>query len=115
MSDQSFFEITFATRDNDRATHWIEGEYDADAKPEEFLADMEAIGFTEDGMSLPPYTSAEAGCRVQSFHLTKKGTDLFAGWNAEEKRTNMAAARRVMRKHGFVNVPVWRKTLADMM
>lgn len=117
-AQQAHFALTFATRDNDRCNHWIEGEYDADApKPEAFFADMAAIGFIEDASfaALPPYTSSQAGCRIQEFTLSKKGSALFAGWTDEEKRTNMAAARRVMRKHGFTRVPVWRKTLADML
>ena len=113
---QAHFALTFATRDVTPMTHWIEGEYDADApKPEAFFADMAALGWTEDTMILPPFTSSEAGCRIQEFVLTKKGEGMFGAWDADEKRTNMAAARRVMRKHGFVRVPVWAKTLGDML
>ena len=55
------------------------------------------------------------GYRVKDFNLTKAGTALFAGWTDEEKRANMRQARAIFRRFGFTRVPVWTKTLADML
>ncbi len=104
--------LTFARRERG-TTHWIEGEFSADDRPDELFTDLEAAGWKLD-FELPPYTLD--GVRTVSFSVAgPKGTDLFAGWTTDEKRSFMPQARAILRKHGFHKVPVWKKTLADML
>ena len=94
-------QLTFARRQHG-LTHWIEGEYSGDDKPS-FFADLEAAGWTV--------------IDYRGFFMIDppRGTDLFAGWNPDEKRTYMKQARSILKKHGFVKVPVWTKTIQDML
>lgn len=118
--------LTFAAQGNAR-TKWIEIEFPEDAVPTALFEALAQIGFIErDGMARMPaipashydavtHSFTDLGYRKQETHLTKAGTDLFTGWTAEEERANMRAARAVLRRFGFVRVPVWKKTLADML
>lgn len=121
--------LTFASKGNSR-TRWIEMTYPVDAPPTALLDALAEIGFKEqDGMvALPPYQAhtwdrslplgqqyVDLGYRETEVHLTKSGTDLFGGWTAEEQRTNMNQARAIMRRFGFTRVPVWKKSISDML
>lgn len=114
--------ITFATKSPHR-TAWIEITHPVDAIPQGLLDDLAEVGFARDARfhTLPPYPGVDAnynptGYDVQEVMLASPaGTDLFSGWTADEARTHMAAARRVMRRHGVTGVPVWRKTLHDLL
>ena len=114
--------ITFATKAPNR-TAWIEIEYPVDAAPQGLLDDLATVGFAHDTRfhTLPPCPGVDenynpAGYDVQEVILSgPAGTDLFSGWTADEARTHMAAARRVMRRHEVTGVPVWRKTLHDLL
>lgn len=122
--------LTFARRERG-IHHWIEGEYPEDARPEALFAAFEAAGWTLDTMmeSIPAYEpydydytqplvgqrAVPRGHKVRDFCLTKPGTGVFGAWTAEEKQTNMRQARTILRGFGFTRVPVWTKTLADML
>ena len=115
-------QITFATKNPD-ATFWIELEYPVDTIPQALLDDLAKIGFAPDGLTQIPVTEKveflsnpeggsimkRLGYDVQEITLTKKGTSMFGGWNAEQKRTNLAQARRVLRAHGYPKVETWEK------
>lgn len=117
-------EITFARRQHGD-THWIEMEYTVGSEPTALLAGLAYYGWKPDGMGLPPMEKItwdannvmiRHGIQVQELLLTgPKGSALFGGWTPEEKRQHMADARKVLRFHGFTRVPVWTKTLQDML
>lgn len=52
---------------------------------------------------------------TQFFTLNKPGTGLFNGWTADERQTNLAYARKVLRYHGIRRVPTHRLTLAECL
>jgi hypothetical protein len=122
--------LTFARRERG-IHHWIEGEYPEQARPEALFAAFEAAGWTLDAMqeTVPAYEpydydyskplvgqrAVPRGHKVREFGLTKPGTSTFGGWSAEEKQANMREARAILRRFGFTRVPVWTKTLADML
>lgn len=121
-------ELTFARKGSAR-THWIEGEYPVDARPAALFAAFEAAGWHLDSAteSIPAYQPFDfddtrplgqratlRDYQVKDFVLTKSGTDLFAGWTAEEERENLREARALLRRFGFARVPVWAKTWQDL-
>lgn len=116
--------LTFARRARFN-THWIEMEYPVGAEPTDLLADLAKVGWAPDGMKVPSmekvtwdanHVMTRHGYHVEEIHIVgPHGTDLFGGWSDDEKRVNMAAARKVLRAYGFVKVPVWSKTLQDML
>ena len=122
--------LTFASS-APHATCWIEMTYPIDAVPQGLLDDLAAAGFAVDGRyrPAPPYTPIlNQGAPGQPTSIqfadyqvvdvligAPRGSALFGGWTPGEKRTHMAAARRVLRNHGFTDVPVWKKTLQDML
>jgi hypothetical protein len=52
---------------------------------------------------------------TQFFTLNKPGTGLFNGWTDEERKSNLAQARKVLRLHEYRNVPARRLTLAECL
>ena len=113
--------LTFAKRQGPDRTHWLEIEAPADAEPITLYTDLRAAGWTE---KYPPppahqayddHTFKPLGYMVVERFFTKPGTDMFKMWNDAEARAFMPAARAILRKHGFTRVPVWHKTLADML
>lgn len=121
--------LTFARRERS-TTHWIEGEYPADARPQALFDAFAAAGWQVDPVteSIPAYEPVDfdfdqpvgqqvipRGYKVREFALTKPGTDLFTDWTQQEKAANMRQARGLLRRFGFTRVPVWTKTLADML
>lgn len=114
--------VTFATK-HPNITAWLEIEYPLDAVPQGLLDDLAEVGFAQDSRCapLPPCPGVDGhynltGYLVQDVHLGgPAGTDLFAGWTKDEARVHMRNARRVLRKHGLTNVPVWRKTWRDLI
>jgi hypothetical protein len=122
-------ELTFARQGNHR-THWLEIEFPVGAEPTGMLADLAEIGWHPDRFQTPPVEKitwdstqpgglpqmVRHGYQTQELRLIgPKGSALFAGWDDDEKRQHMAAARKVLRKYGFTRVPVWAKTVQDMM
>lgn len=111
--------LLFACRENHPEHLWIEGDYPAGQRPEELFADLTADGWTieEFGGPYPGYDDNynPLGWDVIDFHANKRGTDLFGGWTPEEAKKFRTKARAILRKHGFFRVPVWHKTLADML
>lgn len=114
--------LLFASRGNS-LTKWIEITYPEDAVPTGLLDRLAAVGFKSDGMALPAYeafdTSDEGfkprGYKEISDHLVLRGSGLFGSWTEAEAKDNMRRARAVLRAFGFSRVPVWKKTLADML
>lgn len=121
--------ITFASQ-GDSPTKWIEVTYPTDNPPTAMFDRLAQIGFeqSEDTITLPPVRATsynenapigerlvDLGYYEQTIHLTKRGTGLFSDWTDEEARENMRQARAVLRSFGFIRVPVWKKTLADML
>jgi hypothetical protein len=113
--------LTFAKRQGLQHTHWIEIEAPSDAEPLALYADLRAAGWGENFPSAPAHqayddrTFKPLGYTVVEHMFTKPGSDLFKMWNAVEARAFMTQARAILRKHGFERVPVWHKTLADML
>lgn len=93
-------------------THWIVIEHDEDTRPE-IIDDLRAAGWRtseDDGMrGLPPLNG-----RLETT-LCKRGTDLFCGWTAEEKKQYLAEARKIMRKHGYTGVKVHTRPWQDFL
>lgn len=121
--------VTFARRERG-VTHWIEGDYPEDARPDGLFAAFEAAGWVLDAAteSIPAYEPWDLdyslpvgqqgtlrGYKVKGFSLSKPGTGLFTGWKPAEKAGNLREARALMRRFGLTRVPVWTKTLADML
>jgi hypothetical protein len=114
---------TFATKHPDH-TAWIEIEYPVEAIPQGLIDDLAGIGFAESTQyaRLPAMvawdraTGQDLDYRSQEVTLGgPRGSGLFGAWTDAEKRTHMAAARKVFRKHGITRVPVWRKTWRDLI
>ena len=116
--------VTFAAR-GPSTTCWIEIAYPVGAEPGELLADLAAAGFSPDDLRrVPPAqaygpnaqgVSGPLGYEEQEISLVSPGSALFGGWTEDERRRKMRRARAALRKHGFTGVPVWRKTLAEML
>lgn len=111
--------LLFASKGASR-TKWIEVTFPTDAEPSDMFDDLRAAGWVYDDYGLPPTQARDdnfksLGYAEQFAVFTKKGTDLFVGWTDAEKTANMAEARSILRKYGFSRVPVWKKTLADML
>lgn len=122
-------ELTMA-RKTRGLTHWVEGEYPIDARPDALFAAFEEAGWTlnpttesipafeplDIDHTLPPGQRARRrGYRVKEFSLTKPGTGLFGGWTEDEKRANLREARALLRRFGFARIPVWTKTWRDLV
>jgi hypothetical protein len=110
--------LTLACREHSK-TLWIEGEYPAGERPDDLFADLAAEGWTveEFGGPYPGYDEDynQLGYNVIDFHVTKRGSGLFTSWDEVEQKKFRTKVRAVLRKHGFYNVPVWHKTLVDML
>ena len=115
--------ITFATKHPNR-TAWIEIEYPVDTVPQGLLDDLAAVGFAQNTrfVTLGPAEAYDRATGQNLGYISQEvtlaappGTGLFGSWTDDEGRTHMAAARRVFRKHGVTRVPVWRKTLHDLI
>ena len=113
--------LTFASQGHQPFT-WLEITFPVDVEPTSLLADLAAIGWAEEDTAwrfpYPAYDDAHEALKYDevSIHVCgPRGSGLFGGWDATEKRGHMLAARRVLRGHSFGTVPVWRKTFADML
>lgn len=121
--------VTFARRERG-VTHWIEGDYPEDARPDDLFAAFEAAGWVVDPLmeGVPAYEpmdfdfslpvgqqGTQRGYKIKQFSLSKRGSALFVGWTPAEKTSNLREARTLMRRFGLTRVPVWTKTLADML
>jgi hypothetical protein len=113
--------LTFAKRQGPDRTTWLEIEAPSDAEPVALYADLRAAGWSEDYPSSPAHQAYDdrafkpLGYTVIERFFTKPGSDMFKRWNDAEARAFMPQARAILRKHGFERVPVWHKTLADML
>ena len=114
-------EVTYARRE--RSNHlWIEGEHATDGDFTALFADLAAIGWTDDSLApLPPYTpwipdAPPADYQVQPFSLNRRGTGpLFGEQTPAESERFKAETDAVFARHGLIDVPVWAKTLVDML
>lgn len=116
--------LTFVSKGN-ASTKWLEVEYPVDAKPVAMLEALASVGFIADERFAMGTRKAygydenqryvDLGYRIQDVHLMKSGAGLFGAWTTEEARVNMREARRILRQFGFTRVPIWKKTLVDMM
>lgn len=93
-------------------TPWLSIEFDVDEEPSELLSDLRKIDWLEDGRMnrLPPLDG-----RQEITVLGPTGTGLFNLWTDAERRQHLPVVRRVLRRHGFNNVPWNRLTLADLL
>jgi len=113
--------LTFAKRQGPHRTHWLEIEAPVGAEPIGLFADLRAAGWVESHAAIPAHqaydlhTFKPLGYSVVERSFSKKGSDLFNAWSAAEAKTNMTQARGILRKHGFERVPVWHKTMQDML
>lgn len=122
--------VTYACRDSDRRTLWIEMEYPTDVEPPTALMDaLKAEGWESSlddtrFSQLPPMEAVEygpdgrvtyLGYRVQSVMFTREGQGLFGTWTAEEKRAFKRRTDAIFRRFGFTRIPTWTKTLSDML
>lgn len=91
-------------------TNWLELEYLEAEPPTELLAALAAIGWTQGPFpQLPPLNGV---CHVE---LSKPGSDLFQCWTAAEERANMSQVRRLLRRFGFMAVPIHKYTMAELI
>lgn len=112
MPIDSTVQITFARREREK-THWLEFEYPTEAEPHALFKDLESEGWEQAGkIAWVEYTT---GVHTTSLIYSKRGTDLSGGWTDNERKTNMARARTILRSFGRTRVPVWNKTLMDML
>jgi hypothetical protein len=91
-------------------TLWLEIKFLVGERPQELIDELAAIGFAEDGLAKAPPCDG-----VDEVQLAKPGSALFGGWTAEEKKANLKAARAVLKRHGFVNVPCNKLSWVDML
>jgi hypothetical protein len=102
----------FECKETDPETLWIVIEHDATETPQ-LVEDLRDAGWQtpEDrGMrSLPPLGG------VAETHLTRKGSELFCGWSAAERKSFVSEARAIMRRHGFTGVPVNKRPWQDFL
>ena len=66
---------------------------DAVNPPKEFIAAVEGIGFKQ--IRSRPYTH-KTGKKIIDLHFGKAGTDLFEGWTAEERDTNLHSMEKLL-------------------
>lgn len=91
-------------------TCWIEITHPVGDPPQQLLDELAQVGFLPDDLPMaPPLDGVEIVC------LDKPGSALFGGWTKPERQANMRAARRVMRRHGFVQVPHNRLRWQDQL
>lgn len=76
--------------------------------PTALFEELNRAGWNET-FDLPPYS----GIKERSFF--KPGTGLFTGWTPKEAKEYRTEARKILRGFGFVRVPIWYKTLADLL
>jgi len=86
-------------------TLWIDLAWDGD-EPSALLGDLKAAGWVEHVPSLVAQHEAT---------LSKPGTGLFQGWTPAERKANLAATRRILRRYGLARVPVRKLTLHDLL
>ena len=101
--------VSFKRREREQ-TCGIELCFPVEVPPTSLTAALAEIGFVEDGLRMPPPLNG-----VEKIWLHKRGTALFGAWTAEEKKANMAAARKVLRRFGFERVPVNVLTYFDLV
>lgn len=104
-------------------TRWLKLSYSEGAIPTALLRDLAAVGWTWDaGMckrdtydpQVPVPHAPAFGGRVE-VGIVANGSGLFGSWSPAEKRRYMREARRVLTMHGFVKVPHYKLTLADLL
>ena len=112
--------LTFASK-VPYTTNWLEVEAPADAEPTAMYAELAAAGWVEQRPGLPPHmaydqeTFKPLGYQVVERTFFCPGSDHFQLWKKDEAKKFMAAARAILARYGFTRVPVWRKTLQDML
>lgn len=91
--------------DPEPATAWIVVAHDESETPE-IIAALRDAGWQ---------TAADRGRRdvppldgIAETTLSRRGTDLFGGWTADEHERFLAEAREIMAAHGFIDVPLNR-------
>ena len=113
--------LTFAKRQGPDKTHWLEIEAPTGAEPAALYADLRAAGWVERHPAAPAHmayddrTFKPLGYQVVERQFTKKGSQMFTMWTDAEARIFMPQARAILKRHGFERVPVWNKTLQDML
>ena len=93
-------------------TAWLSVEFEVGHPPDDLLESLAEIGWKEDERfnRMPPLDNR------QEIHLRPpSGSDLFGGWNDEERQQNMNEIRTFLRKRGFNNVPWHRLTLEELL
>lgn len=105
-------QITFAHREREK-TYWLEFEYPTEVEPHALLTALESEGWEKTHKH--EWVEYQTGVPTTALTCSKPGTDLFNGWTDDERTTNMARARAILRSFGRTRVPVWSKTLMDML
>ena len=118
MSDASETRLLLASREHSN-TLWVEGAYREGFRPDDLFSDFTKAGWSVEEYGLPVQAYDDEWNRLPysefDFHINRMGTGLFGGWSPDEEKRFRAEARKIMRKHGFTRVPIWRKTLQDMI
>lgn len=113
--------LTFARREGQDRTHWLEIEAPFDAEPAALYNDLKTAGWIESLPAMPAHpayderTFKPLGYQVCERVFVRHGSDTFRMWSQAEAKAWLPQARGILRRHGFERVPVWRKTLADML
>lgn len=66
---------------------------DANNLPTSFIEAIEGMGFKQ--VLTKPYTHHD-GKKIIDIHFQKPGTDIFEGWTAAEKDSNLAEMEKVL-------------------
>lgn len=95
-------------------TYWLSIGFEEGKKPEELVKALIDAGWKEDEFpALRPLPWK--GKKLAHLNLEKSGSALFNGWTLEERKANLAEARKILRKHGITNVPKLNLTLQDLL
>lgn len=92
-------------------TNWLSLSYPVDQFPNDLVAALAVAGWT----ATPAMRQAPPFGGRQELELGATGTSIFNSWTDDERKRYMAAARKVLRQHGYTRVPIFRLTLADML
>lgn len=94
-------------------TLWLWLEFPQHDDPKGLLDDLATAGWREGGSIGAARMSPFKG--RQQVEINKRGSGLFGEWLPNERKRFLAEARRILRRHGLVNVRNRKLTLADLL
>ena len=106
--------LTFASSKPSK-DRWLIISFMVDDEPLELISDLNDTGWSNEFAQMIPLVEMPPLNGRKQMELHAQGSKLFGDWTDDEHKTNMANARRVLRKHGYKGVPHWKLTIADMM